>query len=88
MKNRVNIVIRCDQSGTLNINATGSNSDIMATLILAVIDITANIGGKRAKALRKILCALVMTVPVNVDYTSKDFEHIVVESLNRVKGTK
>lgn len=87
MKNKVEIMINVDQSGTLNINATGSGSDIMATLMLAVIDITSNIGGKKAKELREKLCALVMAAPVKVDYSSKDFEKIVAEALNRVNGT-
>lgn len=87
MKNKVEIGISVDQSGTLNINATGSGSAIMATLTLAVIEITLNIDGKRAKELRKKLCALVMAVPAKVDYTSKDFERTVEEALNRVNGT-
>lgn len=87
MKNKVEIGISVDQSGTLNINATGSGSDIMTTLAMAVIDITAKISATRAKRLREKLCALVMAAPVKVDYSSKDFEKIVAEALNRVNGT-
>lgn len=87
MKNKVEIGISVDQSGTLNINATGSGSDIMTTLAMAVIDITAEISATRAKGLREKLCALVMAAPVKVDYSSKDFEKIVAEALNRVNGT-
>lgn len=86
-KNKVEIGISVDQSGTLNINATGSGSDIMTTLAMAVIDITAKISATRAKRLREKLCALVMAAPVKVDYSSKDFEKIVAEALNRVNGT-
>lgn len=88
MKNKVEIGISVDQSGTLNIKAMGSGVDIMATLTLAVIEITLNIGGKRAKELRKKLCALVMAVPAKVDYTSKDFEQAVKEAWNRKEKTE
>lgn len=88
MKNKVEIVISFDQRGTLNIKAMGSGMDIVTTLTLAVIDLTSNIGGKRAKELREKLCALVMAAPVKADFTSKDLERIVAEALNRVKGTK
>lgn len=88
MKNKVEIVISVDQRGTLNIKAMGSGVDIVTALTLAVIDITSNIGGKKAKELREKLCALVMASPVKVDFTSKDLERIVAEALNRVKGTK
>lgn len=87
MKNKAEIVINVDQTGTLNIEAMGNGADIMTTLILAVIDITARISEKRTKELREKLCALVMAAPVKEDYTSKDFEQIVNEALNRVKGT-
>ena len=87
MKNKVEIGISLDQNGRLNINATGSGSDIMTTLALAVIDITAKVSVTRAKGLREKLCALVMAAPVKADYTSKDFEKIVEEALNRVNGT-
>lgn len=87
MKNKVEIMISNDQSGTLNIKATGSSMDIMATLILAVIDITSYIGGKRAKELRKKLCALVMAAPVKEDYTDNDLAEVIEEALNRVNGT-
>ena len=88
MKNKVEIGISFDQSGTLNINATGSGVDIMATLMLAVIEITSNIGGKKAKELREKLCALVMAAPAKVDYTSKDFEQAVKEAWNRKEETE
>ena len=88
MKNKVEIVISVDQRGTLNIKAMGSGVDIVTALTLAVIDITSNIGGKKAKELREKLCALVMATPVKADFTSKDLERIVAEALNRVKGTK
>lgn len=88
MKNKVEIGISVDQSGTLTINATGSGTTIMATLTLAVIEITLNIGGKRAKELRKKLCALVMAAPVKAAYTSKDFEQIVAEAWNRKEETE
>lgn len=88
MKNKVEIVISFDQRETLNIKAMGSGVDIMTALTLAVIEITSNIGGKKAKELREKLCALVMASPVKVDFTSKDLERIVAEALNRVKGTK
>ena len=88
MKNKVEIVISVDQRGTLNIKAMGSGVDIVTALTLAVIDITSNIGGKKAKELREKLCALVMASPVKVDFTSKDLERIFAEALNRVKGTK
>lgn len=88
MKNKVEIVISCDQCGTLNINATGIGSDIMAMLTVAVIDITSTIGGKMAKELREKLCTLVMAAPVKADYTSKDLKRIVAEALNRVEGAK
>lgn len=87
MKNKVEIGISVDQSGTLNVNATGSSAEIVTAMTLAVIDITSNIGGKKAKELREKLCALVMAAPVKVDYSSKDFEKIVAEALNRVNGT-
>lgn len=88
MKNKVEIVISFDQRGTLNIKAMGSAMDILTALTMAVIDITSNIGGKKAKELRENLCALVMAMPVKVDYTSKDLERIVAEPWNRVKGNK
>lgn len=87
MKNKVEIGISVDQSGTLNIYATGSRADILTTLALAVIDITANVSATRVKGLREKLCALIMAAPVKADYTSKDFEKIVEEALNRVNGT-
>lgn len=88
MKNKVEIVISFDHRGTLNIKTMGSGVDIVTALTLAVIDITSNIGGKKAKELREKLCALVMASPVKVDFTSKGLERIVAEALNRVKGTK
>lgn len=87
MKNKVEIGISVDQSGTLNVNATGSSAEIVTAMTLAVIDITAEIGVKRAKKLRDIHCALVTAAPVKAIYTSKDFEQIVAEALNRVNGT-
>lgn len=67
-------------------NDTGNN--IFTYLALIADRVISEMSVEHEKTLRKKLCDMIMSAPVKVDYTSKDFEHIVAESLNRVKGTK
>lgn len=75
-----------DKNISILTNDTGIN--ILKYLALIADRVISEMSVEHEKTLRKKLCDMIMSAPVKVDYTSKDFEHIVAESLNRVKGTK
>lgn len=75
-----------DKNISISTDDTGNN--ILTYLALVADRVISEMSVKHEKTLRKKLCDMILSAPVKVDYTSKDFEHIVAESLNRMKGTK
>ena len=61
------IDILMNRSKGMRITTNGTGEDILKGLSIAAIEVTANIDAKNAKALRGILCDMIMSAPTKVN---------------------